>query len=234
MSLKNITYLDLIEACQEPGCPACGLRQKNVESYLRMLFHEHINDPPSREKLRHSQGLCYEHLWLAIDKQLGNALAITILSHDVLGKLLKDVEDLNPSAERRATIKSFLKPGSGPDAPLSPEKDCPVCLHQEMVDEWILKVLVGAIQKPELSEALRQSEGVCLPHLRQSLELKASPEARQILLALASERWQALRAELAEFIRKNDYRYSQEGFGEERDAWLRASAAITGNRPPRA
>ena len=101
-----------------------------------------------------------------------------------------------------------------------------------MVDEWILKVLVESIQKPELSEAVRQSSGVCLPHLRQSLGMKASAEARQILLELAAQRWQELRAELAEFIRKNDYRFSQEGFGEECDAWLRASAVITGNRLP--
>ena len=122
MSLKNITYLDLIEACQEPGCPACNLRQKMVESYLRMLFHEHINDPPSRDKLPYSQGLCYEHLWLAIDRA---ALAITILSHDVLGKLLQDVEELSPTPERLGALKNFLKSGSGQSAALLPEKARP-------------------------------------------------------------------------------------------------------------
>ena len=91
MSIKNITYLDLIEACQKPGCLVCTLTQEMVESYIRMLFHEHINDPPSRDKLRYSYGLCTQHSWLAIDGQLGNALGFAILSHDVIGKLLKDL-----------------------------------------------------------------------------------------------------------------------------------------------
>ena len=60
MSIKNITYLDLIEACQDPGCLICTLTQEMVAGYTRMLFHEHINDPPSRDKLRNSYGLCYE------------------------------------------------------------------------------------------------------------------------------------------------------------------------------
>jgi hypothetical protein len=53
-----------------------------------MLFHEHVNDPPSREKLRYSYSLCAEHIWLAIDANLGNALGVAIISKDVIGKLL--------------------------------------------------------------------------------------------------------------------------------------------------
>ena len=229
MSLKNITSLDLIEACQEPGCPVCNLQQKMVAGYLRMLFHEHINDPPSREKLRLSQGLCHMHLWLAIDNQLSNPLAVTILSHDVLGKLLQDLDTLNPGSKTPGRIKNLLKSDQSKTG-LDPEKPCPVCQHQAMVEEWICKVLIESIHQEELSTAIRQSEGICLPHLRSTLAIKASAESQQILITLTRETWDALQAELAEFIRKNDYRYSQEGFGEERDAWLRASATITGNR----
>jgi len=230
MSLKNITSLDLIEACQEPGCPVCNLQQKIVTGYLRMLFHEHLNDPPSREKLRLSQGLCHTHLWLAIDSQLSNALAVAILSHDVLGKLLQDLDALNPGSKPPGRIKNLRKSDHSKTG-LAPEKPCPACQHQAMVEEWICKVLIESIHMEELSAAIRQSEGVCLPHLRSTLAIKASAESQQILITLTRERWNALQAELAEFIRKNDYRYSQEGFGEERDAWLRASTSIASNRP---
>jgi hypothetical protein len=54
-----------------------------------------------------------------------------------------------------------------------------------------------------------------------------------LLLELAGERWEQLQAELAEFIRKNDYRFSKECFEEERDSWLRATASLTGNWPVR-
>ena len=54
--------------------------------------------------------------------------------------------------------------------------------------------------------------------------MDALTESVQVLLELASDRWGKLPDELTEFIRKNDYRFSKEGFGEERDSWLRASA----------
>ena len=172
MSIKNITYLDLIEACQKPGCLVCSLRDEMVESYIRMLFHEHINDPPSRDKLRDSYGLCYDHSWLAIDGQLGNALGVAILSHDVIRKLLQDLSKLNVDAERFAAIKKLIPSGGGGDSRhswLTPEKECPVCMHQELVEERILKTFVESIPKKELADAIRGSDGLCLPHLRGSL-----------------------------------------------------------------
>ena len=236
MAIKNITYLDLIEACGKPGCLVCTLTQEMVESYIRMLFHEHINDPPSRDKLRYSYGLCYQHSWLAIDGQLGNALGVAIISHDVIGKLLQDLSELDVDQGRFAKLKKLVQNGAGKDQRQSwliPEKECPVCLHQELVEERVLKTLVGSIQKKELSKAIQESDGLCLPHLRQSLVRSASTESLQRLLSLARERWSKLQDELSEFIRKNDYRFSKEGFGVERNSWLRATEALKGNRPKR-
>ncbi|MFN2234084.1 MAG: DUF6062 family protein [Anaerolineales bacterium] len=233
MSIKNITYLDLIEACQKPGCLACTLTQEMVESYIRMLFHEHINDPPSRDKLRYSQGLCYQHIWLAIDGQLGNALGVAIISNDVVGKLLQDLNEIKFENNRLTKFRKLMKPSSNPSL-LTPEKDCPVCQHQNLVEERVLKTLVATVQRPELSAAIRESDGICLPHLRQALEMDASVQSHQILLDLARDRWEKLADELSEFIRKNDYRFSKEGFGSERDSWLRATGVLTGNRPKKA
>jgi hypothetical protein len=42
-----------------------------------------------------------------------------------------------------------------------------------------------------------------------------------------------LRDELAEFIRKNDYRFRHEGFGKEGDSWLRAIGIICGEQDVR-
>jgi hypothetical protein len=230
MSIKNITYLDLIEACQKPGCLACTLIQDMVESYIRMLFHEHINDPPSRDRLRYSQGLCDLHIWLAIEASLGNALGVAIISKDVIGKLLRDLDDIQIEHDRFSKLKRWINSGSG-EGLLIPEKGCPVCLHRGLVEERVLKTLVKSIQKSELSEAIRGSDGICLPHLRRSLEINPSEGSSRILLELTRGRWEKLSEELSEFIRKNDYRFSQEGFGDEKDSWLRATAALKGNRP---
>jgi hypothetical protein len=100
-----------------------------------------------------------------------------------------------------------------------------------LVEERVLKTLVESIEKTELSDAIRGSDGICLPHLRKSLEVNPTEGSSRVLLELARDRWKNLSKELSEFIRKNDYRFSKEGFGDEKDSWLRATAALKGNRP---
>jgi hypothetical protein len=234
MSIKNITYLDLIEACGKPGCLVCTLRDEMVAGYIRMLFREHINDPLSRDKLRDSHGLCYRHDWLAVDRQLGNALGMAIISHDVIGKLLKDLSEITVDDVRFAKLKNLIPSriaGTLRDGWFTPGRDCPACLHQGLVEARLLKTLVNSAQKRELQDAIRNSDGLCLPHLRHALMMRTSPESVQALLDLARDQWEKLDQELAEFIRKNDYRFSKEGFGNERDSWLRAATVLKGNRP---
>lgn len=55
----------------------------------------------------------------------------------------------------------------------------------------------------------------------------------QNLMAAQKAVLERLQADLREFIRKNDYRYIKEGFGEEGDAWRRAIEAISGAPPAR-
>jgi len=50
------------------------------------------------------------------------------------------------------------------------------------------------------------------------------------LLVIHREKLESLKAELTEFIRKNDYQFIAEGFGKEGDAWLRAVGLMVGSR----
>ncbi|HSB00863.1 MAG TPA: hypothetical protein VLE49_09445 [Anaerolineales bacterium] len=79
-------------------------------------------------------------------------------------------------------------------------------------------------------EALQSSEGLSLPHLRQALEHIKHRATGQKVLAIHRAKFESLREQLAEFIRKNDYQVIAEGFGQEGDAWLRAIATIAGSR----
>ena len=55
-----------------------------------------------------------------------------------------------------------------------------------------------------------------------------SRAAFDTLRDIARERYAVLRAELDEFIRKNDYRFQSEGMGAEGDSWKRAVGLMTG------
>jgi hypothetical protein len=67
-------------------------------------------------------------------------------------------------------------------------------------------------------------------HLRLALEAVSDGDAYAVLLAISRKQLEALNAELAEFIRKNDYRFRDEGFGNEGDAWKRALSKISGTK----
>ena len=78
--------------------------------------------------------------------------------------------------------------------------------------------------------ALQASDGLCLPHLRLALEQVREVPLLETLLRIQREKLGGLRAELDEFIRKNDYQYAGEGFGKAGDAWLRAIGMLVGRR----
>ena len=116
---------------------------------------------------------------------------------------------------------------------LTPRKRCPVCEHREETTRSTLTVLVEELETPEMTNALQASEGLCLPHLRLALERVKNLAACEKLLTIHREKLASLRAELEEFIRKNDYQLIKEGFGKEGDAWLRAVGMIAGSRKGR-
>ena len=115
----------------------------------------------------------------------------------------------------------------------TPRKRCPVCEHRDEMTRTVLSVLVKELPGPEMTEALQASEGLCLPHLRLTLEHVKDLSTCEKLLAIQREKLEGLRAELAEFIRKSDYQAIKEGFGSEGDAWLRAIRMIAGSNKER-
>jgi hypothetical protein len=220
----------LLEACREPGCPVCRLEQQGVERYLDNQFYENVNSPAWRDHLRASRGFCHEHVWLAVNQRLGDALGFSIIYHDIANSLLRALnEDASPArasrrgASLREQVERLL-------VVLTPRKRCPVCEHREEVTRNILSALADDLRTTEITDALQASEGICLPHLRQALGYVNEASVYETLLRIHRAKLENLRNELAEFIRKNDYQAIKEGFGSEGDAWLRAIALVAGSR----
>jgi hypothetical protein len=227
-----------LEACREAGCPICRLEQKNVERYLDNQFYENVNSPKWRDRLRASHGFCREHAWLGVNKRLGDALGYSIIYQDVLNSILNrmkagDGPDL-PSRGRRSLLQQIPEAARNMIdkalSALTPRKHCPVCEYRDETTRTLRSVLLEELKTPEMRNALQASEGLCLPHLRQALEQVKDISACETLLTIHREKLESLRAELAEFIRKNDYQLIKEGFGREGDAWLRAIGMIAGRR----
>lgn len=208
-----------------------------MQRYLDRQFYENVNSPAWRDSLRASLGFCHEHAWLAVDQRLGDALGFSIIYRDIVNAILKQMDDNGVPARNSRRGSSLLRqvPEQARNmiekilSALTPRKRCPVCEHRDEMTRTTLSVLVKELKGAEMMDALQASEGLCVPHLRLTLELTKDVSAHEKLLAIHREKLESLSAELAEFIRKNDYQAVKEGFGSEGDAWLRAVRLITGS-----
>jgi hypothetical protein len=236
--LPTIAAHKLLEACHEPGCPICRIEQASVVRYLDNHLYENVNSPRWRDRLRASLGFCQEHAWLAVNQRLGDALGFSIIYRDVLNHALTELErsSIFPPTTRglgsllrqvpqqtRSWIENVL-------STLTPRKHCPACEYREETTRTTLSILLEGWKTAEVREALQTSDGLCFVHLRGALELARDSSVSEALLTLHRAKLEGLRAELDEFIRKNDYQLIEAGFGAERDAWLRAISMVVGSR----
>jgi len=227
------TYHDLIEACEESGCPICYLSQKLVAKYLKMLFYDSGNDPEIRDRIRRRKGFCYEHSWLVLDARLGSALALAIVSRDLVQSFLPAVPSIHQKANFLAKIKGKLQTTKWQttiDKWLTPQEPCLACQQHDLVEERIVKTFIESLEKENFLAVLKKSDGICRPHLHQLLASPISPNSAEKIIKLTTEKWGQLSEELTEFIRKHDFRYSKEEIGIERDSYKRAIAALVGNK----
>jgi hypothetical protein len=231
-------YYELLEACQQGGCPVCRVIIGQVDRYMDALFYENVNDIPTRAQLRKSLGFCSKHAWRLLDGEVGNALGIAIIYHDVIGNVLRNLpQTLDAPKKTGGLLKMFgLATQSVEEASrqilgaLLPQRRCLVCQHQEQVGRLTIEILLEYLRDERLVEAFASSDGLCLPHLHQSLERSLKPQGRAFLLAVNKDRLASLHDDLAEYIRKNDYRFRDEDFGPESNSWRRAISKIQGEK----
>jgi len=211
--MPSSTFHDLVEACQQTGCPVCRVEQNVLDRYIGNLFYESVNDIKMRERLRASLGFCSEHARMALDRRLGNALGFAIIYQDVITNILRGLE------KNSADSNTF-----------KPHRHCIVCHEQEKTSQLIVSALIDGLSESQLAKALRSSDGLCIPHLKLAFESVRDTAASEVLRSTHFEKLESLNNELAEFIRKNDYRFKDEGFGAEGDSWRRAVNKLTGDR----
>lgn len=221
---KHLDYYHLIEALQEGGCPVCFLLARHTDHYMRSLLYESVNDPGVRKKLREAGGFCNRHAWSL--RKHGDGLGQSILYEDLLHSV-------------RARLKEQGAPGAGThrtkSSPASVRRrnsrkktpgSCPVCSLLARSEEKIITTFIHYFHGQEFSRAFRDSSGLCLPHLVSVLH--RGEDIAGDLLKTELGNMESLQAELKEFQHKNDYRYTGEGFGVERDSWIRAIEKMVG------
>lgn len=236
-----LIYRDLFAACKVDGCPACRIVQQDVAKYLDKLFYESVNDRDLRAKLRESLGFCHDHAWQSLNlgsgPRTGDALGVATIYNDIFTNILRRFPQEAPPAPPKGfsallgqTSRGLLDRVKAAVQALTPKGRCPACLQQAESNQLVVAELAISLAEEELAAALAASDGLCLPHLRQTFDLVRDEQVYAALVSIHRTKLESLQHELSEFIRKNDYRFSKEPIGPEADSWRRAVRFAAGEK----
>ena len=227
----NLMRASLVEALQSPACALCEIARHNNPRYVETLLDESVIDVEQRDAWRAARGLCNWHAWMAVDTPHA-AGSLAILYHDVLQYDLSRlglVVAPDGVGSRRSVARLFGRRlrtwleawRTGPSCPA-----CRTWLEQERL---YAQVLLNDWQEPALWEAFADSVGLCWPHVRRLAAWQPGHENLPAVLKAQRACLERLQHDLESFIRKLDYRFADEPYGREADAWRRAAGLYAGS-----
>lgn len=231
MSKESAYYQELQQILAMPGCPVCHVGHKSAHGQLDALLWDSVNDPESREKIGHTLGFCSEHSRELLTFQ-GERLGATIIEQAVLKEALQRLQQGRPtqaSGWRQRLAVDVRRQGSEPAE--RPGGRCPVCANQAEIEARSLRSLLEHLVD-DLDRPLAAAGGLCWPHLDQALRSTSDARVRSALVEVHGQVWETLIAQMGEFIRKRDYRFSHETITDEESVAVeRAIAVLTGQYP---
>ncbi|MEN9938900.1 MAG: hypothetical protein RLZZ387_5479 [Chloroflexota bacterium] len=224
--VQHSLFFDLREALAGPECAVCALLRRSLRRYIDAICYEGVGDQRTRAVIRAARGFCPEHGRML--RAARDALGAAIVHRDVLSTLMRELGDAHHTPRTlEARLRRAVRRGQG-GAILAPERPCPACAVLREQEEVFAGGLARHVADGSLAEALRDSAGLCVPHLRSTLgrapDAQGFDRLREAQLAV----WRRLADELDEFIRKQDYRFAAERSGAEGDSWSRAIALVSG------
>ncbi len=230
---KSSVYFGLLDACEKDGCPVCRIMEEASASYLDTLFYEQVTDVGVRRKLRQARGLCNWHSGRVRHLPTA-ALGVAIIAQDLLEEEIARLAGLQRRPYWRRVATGVIARLSAPtlSAYLRGRRQrhsCPACQAVGEHERHALETILNFLDEEVFAQRFHGTAfGVCLPHLVRVAECHPSHPGLVTLIAVQRGKYAGLIAELEEFCRKHDYRFSHEAWGLESDAWQRAIEVLAG------
>lgn len=226
---KHAPYFELVDAQKRAGCPICRLIYKATSRYLESILYEAVLDPDVRAKLKASRGFCAQHVEM-LTRKPGRALGIALVYRDTIRTLAEFAEKGHFEKDDSLfhKLRSKDRGGMATALKLAAHQGCPACEIGQNAERTFIELLLAHLQDDRLYSAYAEGEGLCLPHLIRALKMVTDEGIFRRLVEPQVARYRLMLRDLDEFIRKRDYRFRTEEYGEEGDVWLRAMNAVVG------
>lgn len=227
----SITYLRIKRAIEKSSeCFLCDLETEIEKKYLDTYLQELVMDSKAREKIIKSRGFCNNHsykiLITASKPGSPDGHGIALINGSIVEKLIQDLH------------KQKSRHTDGPQKLFPTENKCPACIHlaefTRTYTEKVVKLLSSGNE--EFLELLNESNGFCIPHLITLLDVARgvmpdqSQKIAKTLIEVEEKNLQRLNSELAEYVRRQSYEFSEKDRAAVADIVMRSVEKIAGRR----
>lgn len=237
-----LTIVDLHTCLKQPGCPICAQRETVTQRYQEFFFRESDMDRKIRAGLVDALGFCPEHTRIMVAfemRNFGDPLGTNLVYEQILHRVQRELGNWQTTTHRTPIsvrrIKHKLRRGAH-SAVLNPLAICPLCRTLDEAAVHSLAAMLEELDKhpEEMMTEYRQSDGLCLRHLRQGLgELALDyPHGARLLVKETLSRLEKEQVSMQEYIRKHNWEYREEHIlPEESRAWRDALTFFSGFPP---
>jgi len=227
----DILYIRIKRAIESNReCFLCTLEDETEREYMDTYLSELIMVASSRQKIVQSRGFCnyhsYKMLIASSKPESSDSHGMALIMKSVTEGL---VEDLRKKESRDGdSFREFLVS----------ENKCPACVHLSKFMEMYVKEVVNLLSSDyeEFSKFFEESKGLCMPHfitLTRMTEETARDQRQRIIKTINEvevENLERLNTELAEYIRRQSYEFSERDRAAVEDTVLRSVEKIAGRR----
>jgi hypothetical protein len=227
----DIAYLRIKRVIgSDEECFLCALEDEIESKYTDTYLSELVMDASSREKIIESRGFCNHHFYkmlIAANKPgSSDGHGIALVNESVVDKLIQDLHK-----QKSPHIDDLLKL-------LAAENKCPACVHlaefSRMYEKRIIELLSS--DSEEFLKLLKESKGFCIPHFVALVQVaketmhSQSQEMVKTLMGIEESSLLRLNSELAEYVRRQSYEFSEKDRLAVGGIVLRSVEKIAGRR----
>jgi len=226
----DIAYLHIKRAIgTNIECFLCGLETEIEQRYLKNYLAELVMDPKAREKIIQSRGFCNSHSYKilaeAIRPTSSDGHGIALVMQSITERLVQELHHpKNP--DKYPFFKMRVNVGK-----------CPACIHVEnLMKMYVEKTISLIATSSEFSKLLKESKGLCIPHFislssaTKGLEYNRAQAVLETLYEVEQKNLLRLQANLAEYVKKQSYEFSETDRAAVAEIPLRSIEKIAGRR----
>lgn len=227
----DIAYLRIKRVIgSDEECFLCALEDEIERKYMDTYLSELVMDASSRQKIIESRGFCNHHFYkmlIAAGKpESSDGHGIALVNESIIEKL---IEDLHKQESNHIEDLHKL---------LANESKCPACIHlaefSRMYAEKIVELLSSGNE--EFLKLLKESKGFCIPHfvtlvqVAKDVEPTQSQKIIKTLMEIEEKNLRGLSSELAEYVKRQSYEFSEKDRSAVADIVPRSVEKIAGRR----